>query len=68
MIDVKNKKLFLQVGEEKLEFNLEQAITPSVLKGTCYLVDILEKIAMQKAALPRPPLDPLEAGFIGSHR
>jgi len=35
MVDVKNERLSLQVGEEKLEFNLSQAIASPSLEDSC---------------------------------
>ena len=46
MIYVKNRKLSLQVGEEKLEFNLTQAISSPILEDAYYQVDILEWVLM----------------------
>ena len=43
MFDVKNGRLSFQVGEEKLEFNLSQAIASPSLEDACYQVDLLEK-------------------------
>jgi len=43
MIDVKNDKLFLQVGDEKVEFCLPQSMASPSPDDTYCIVDILEK-------------------------
>jgi len=65
MIDVKNGKLSLQVGKEKLEFNLPQAIASPYLEDVCYRVDLLKKVVLEDMGTPSPPTDPLEACLIG---
>ena len=40
MINVKNGKISLQVGEEKLEFKLAQAIVSPILKNAYYRINI----------------------------
>ena len=48
MINVKNGKLYVQVGEEKLEFNLTQAMTSPILDDTYCDVDILNEVIGDK--------------------
>jgi len=55
MIDIKNGRLFLQVGEEKLKFNLSQAIAYLLLDDACYRVDLLEKVVLKEIRMLSPP-------------
>ena len=41
MIDVKNGKLSLQVGDEKVEFSLPHSMVSPILDDTCCRVDVL---------------------------
>ncbi|XP_074282674.1 uncharacterized protein LOC141607213 [Silene latifolia] len=43
MIDVKNGKLSLQVGEEKVEFSLNKAMKEPSEEKSCYMVDMVEE-------------------------
>ncbi|XP_074314068.1 uncharacterized protein LOC141649272 [Silene latifolia] len=43
MIDVKNGKLFLQVGEEKVEFSLNKAMKEPSEEKSCYMIDMVEE-------------------------
>ncbi|XP_074277050.1 uncharacterized protein LOC141600704 [Silene latifolia] len=42
MIDVKNGKLSLQVGEEKVEFSLNKAMKEPSEAKSCYMIDMVE--------------------------
>ena len=72
MIDVMNGKLFLQVGDEKVEFSLPQSMAPPTLKDTCYKVNALQSALNQEAMSCHFVEDSLEAALIdcqvtGSH-
>jgi len=43
MIDVKNGKLSLQVGDEKVEFSLPQPMASPTLGDSCCRVDVPEQ-------------------------
>jgi len=49
MIDVKNDKLSLQVGDEKVEFNLPQSMASPTIDDSCCRVDILERTLNEEA-------------------
>ena len=49
MIDVKNDKLSLQVGDEKVEFSLPQVMVSPASGDSCCRVDVLEKALNQEA-------------------
>jgi len=66
MIDVKNGRLSLQVSEEKLEFNLSQAIASCSLEDAYYRVDELEMVVLEELGTLSPPSDPLESCLIGN--
>jgi len=55
MINVKNGRISLQLGEDKLEFNLSQAITSLSLEDESYRVDLLEKVVLEEMVMPSPP-------------
>ena len=58
MTNVKNGKLSLQVGEEKLKFELAQAISSPTLEDACYLKDVLKRVLIEEMAflnLPKVP-------------
>ena len=67
MIDVKNGKLSLQVGDEKVEFSLPQMMASSASGGSCCRVDVLEKALNQEGMSHSSVDDPLEAALIGCH-
>ena len=67
MIDVKSRRLSLQVGKKKLEFNLSKARASPSLEDACYRVDVLEKVALEDIKTLSPPLDPFEAYLIGTY-
>jgi len=43
MIDVKNGKLSLQVGDEKVEFSLPQVMASPASGDSCWRVNVLKK-------------------------
>ncbi|XP_074290209.1 uncharacterized protein LOC141616940 [Silene latifolia] len=43
LIDVKNGKLYLQVGEEKVEFSLSKAMKKPLEAKSCYMIDMVEE-------------------------
>ena len=49
MIDVKNGKFFLHVGDEKVEFHLPQSIANPTLDDSCCRVDVLDKVPSTEA-------------------
>ncbi|XP_074265491.1 uncharacterized protein LOC141587926 [Silene latifolia] len=59
MIDVKNWKLSLQVGEDKMEFSLEKSMKSPSISDSCYIVDVLED-CLNEHNLEPSYLDPLE--------
>ena len=65
MIDAKNGRLSLQVDEEKLEFDLSQAIASPSLEDVSYRVDVLEKVVLEQIGTLSPPSDLLELCLIG---
>ena len=67
MIDVKNGKLSLQVGDEKVEFCLPQSMAPPSPDDTCCRVDILEKTLNHEAMTYHFMEDPLEAALVSCH-
>jgi len=67
MIDVKNGKLFLQVGDEKVEFCLPQSMDSPTPGDLCYRVDVLERALNQEAKTYHYVGDPLEATLIGCY-
>ena len=66
MIDVKNRRLSLHVGEEKLEFNLSKVTASPSLEDACYQVDVIEKVVLEEMGPLNSPLDSLEACLLGS--
>ncbi|XP_074265543.1 uncharacterized protein LOC141587982 [Silene latifolia] len=59
MIDVKNGKLSLQVGDDKMEFSLEKSMKSPSISGSCCRVDVLEDY-LNEHNLEPSYLDPLE--------
>ena len=64
-IDVKNGRLSLHVGEEKLEFNLSKVTAPS-LEDACYRVDVIEEVVLEEMCSLNSPSDPLEGCLLGT--
>ena len=67
MIDVRNGKLSLQLGDEKVEFSLSQSMASSTIDDSCCRVDILERALNLEANTCQSVEDPLEAALIGCH-
>ena len=65
MIDVKNDKLSLQLGDEKVEFHLPQSMANLTLNDTCCRVDVLEMVLHREAMICHSMDDLLEAILIG---
>jgi len=66
MIDVKNERLSLHVGEEKLEFNLSKVTASPSLEDACYHVDVIKEVVLQKMGPLNSPSGPLEACLLGT--
>jgi len=49
MIDVKNNRLYLQVGDEKVEFHQPQSMASRTLDGTYCRMDVLEEVLSKEA-------------------
>jgi len=60
MIDVKNGKFFLQVGDEKVEFHLPMTMATPTLDDTYCRVDVLEKVPSRETMTYYSVDDPLE--------
>jgi len=67
MIDVKNGKLTLQVGDEKVEFSLPQVMTSPTSGDSCCRVDVLEKALNEEGKISFSVEDPLEAALLDCH-
>jgi len=67
MIDVKNDKLSLQVGDEKVEFNLPQFMASPTTDDSCCRVNILERTLNHEAKTYHSVHEPLEATLIDFH-
>jgi len=67
MIDVKNGKISVQVGNEKVEFSLPQSMSCPTTDDSCCKVDILERTLNQEAKTFHSVEDPLEVALIGCH-
>ncbi|KAK9689190.1 hypothetical protein RND81_09G042000 [Saponaria officinalis] len=50
MIDMKNDKLSLQVGEDKVEFELNKSMRAPSMHNACYRVDVLEDYLTGKSS------------------
>ncbi|KAL9236204.1 hypothetical protein vseg_010905 [Gypsophila vaccaria] len=61
IIDVKNGKLTLEVGGEKVVFCLDSALKSPMLSEPCYMIDVIDVITADtiEASLHRDPLDAL---------
>jgi len=59
MIDVKNDKLSLQMGDEKVELSLPQSIAFPIPANSCCRVDMLEKALNHEAQTCHSVEDPL---------
>ena len=67
MINVKNEKLSLQLGERKFEFYLAQAMCP--LFRRCLLSGgHTQEVLSYEMVLVKSPKDPLEACLVGSFK
>jgi len=66
MIDVKNGRLSLHVGEEKLEFNVSKVMASPSLEDACCRVDFIEKVVLEEMNPLKSPSDPLEACLLGT--
>ena len=64
MIEVRNGKLSLQVGDEKVEFRLPQSMASPTADDSCCRVDILERTFNQEVVTLHSVEDPLEASLI----
>jgi len=65
-IDVKNRKLSLQLREEKHKFNIVQAIASFILEDACYEVDILKKVLIKDTTSLNLLRNLLEACLVGT--
>jgi len=61
MIDVKNGRLSLHLGEEKLEFNFSKVMASASLENACYRVDVIDKVVFEETGPLNSPSDPLKA-------
>ncbi|XP_074299112.1 uncharacterized protein LOC141630141 [Silene latifolia] len=52
MIDVKSGKLFLQVGEDKVKFELSKTMSGPSMGDSCYRVDVLEEYLSEASIQP----------------
>ncbi|KAL9239249.1 hypothetical protein vseg_013591 [Gypsophila vaccaria] len=61
IIDVKNGKLTLEVGSEKVVFCLNSALKSPMLSELCYMIDVVDVITTDtmQASLHRDPLEAL---------
>jgi len=66
MTDVKNECLSLQLGEEKLEFNLSKVTASPSLEDACYQVDVIDKVVFEEMGTLNLPLDPLKGCVLGT--
>ncbi|XP_039128895.1 uncharacterized protein LOC120265028 [Dioscorea cayenensis subsp. rotundata] len=48
IIDVKNHKLSLTVGDEKVEFDLSNAMKKPFVEGSCYMINMLQEVIIQE--------------------
>ena len=67
MIDVKNDKLSLQVGDKMMEFCLPQSMAAPTPNDICCRVDSLKRELNQEAMTHHSMKDPLEAALIDCH-
>ncbi len=66
IIDVKNGRLTLKVGEEEMEFNLLDTMKHKFELDECFKVDIIDK-QIEEEFHKKHPKDPLEAFIVHSH-
>ncbi|XP_074293502.1 uncharacterized protein LOC141620563 [Silene latifolia] len=66
LIDVKSGKLSLQVGEDKVEFELTKSIEAPFLGDTCCIVDILEN-PMEEHDPKASSIDPLKTYLVNGY-
>jgi len=66
MIDVKNVRLSLHVGEEKLEFNLSKVTASPSLKDACYQVNVFKKVILEEMGPLNSTPDLLQACLLGT--
>ncbi|XP_074318668.1 uncharacterized protein LOC141655487 [Silene latifolia] len=66
MIDVKSGKLSLQVGEDRVEFELHKSMDAPSLGDTCCIVDILEN-PMEENDPKASSMDPLETCLVSGY-
>ncbi|XP_074293573.1 uncharacterized protein LOC141620659 [Silene latifolia] len=66
MIDVKSGKLSLQVGEDRVEFELHKSMEAPSLSDTCCIVDILEN-PMEEHDPKASSMDPLETCLVSGY-
>ncbi|XP_074278654.1 uncharacterized protein LOC141602249 [Silene latifolia] len=66
MIDVKSGKLSLQVGEDRVEFELHKSMEAPSLGDTCCIVDIIEN-PMEEHDPKASSMDPLETCLVSGY-
>ncbi|KAJ9178593.1 hypothetical protein P3X46_010467 [Hevea brasiliensis] len=66
IIDVKNGRLTLKVGEEEVEFNLFDTMKHKFEPNECFKVDIIDKQVKEEFHKTHPK-DPLKACIVHSH-
>ncbi|XP_057997438.1 uncharacterized protein LOC131176361 [Hevea brasiliensis] len=66
IIDIKNERLTLKVGDEEVEFKLFQAMKQKSELDECLRVDIIDKL-VEKEFQKRYPKDPLKACIVHGH-
>ncbi|XP_074290145.1 uncharacterized protein LOC141616887 [Silene latifolia] len=66
MIDVKSGKLSLQVGEDRVEFELHKSMEAPSLGDTCCIVEILEN-PMEEHDPKASSMDPLETCLVSGY-
>ncbi|XP_074347674.1 uncharacterized protein LOC141686545 [Apium graveolens] len=62
-IDVKASKLTLNVGEEKVDFDLNQDVKGFSVKTGCYLVDVMEELVNEVTDYTRGVEDKIDAHY-----
>ena len=63
MIDVKNGKLSLTVGNESAEFNLTNALKQPSLEDSCCRIDLIDDL-VKETLVTKPLDDPLEESLV----
>ncbi|XP_057990625.1 uncharacterized protein LOC131173001 [Hevea brasiliensis] len=66
IIDVKNERLTLKVGDEEVEFNLFNTMKHKLKPDECFKVDIVDKQVEEEFQKVHPE-DPLKACIVQSH-